>query len=200
MANRMKAGVAIAMCLAFLGANAAVGAPVSAVRVAQEPIVIDTPGDVAAKYSYNYNYTIQTTGDPRRPCSGQDGNAVWKRVNPKLARLFPVPGMPNNIRAGQTVALAGNNKIYVEQVGSRHFQFKALPGHVMGSGNHLKFTFSADGKTLNTNAWGNGGDKNKLLAYVKTIVPKGLWSQFGGNLRQELCPMLGPRMMEGNIS
>lgn len=154
----------------------------------------------AAPYGYNYNYTIQSKDSARRSCAGTGGNSVWKSINPILGRLFPVGGMPNNIKAGQTVTLMGGNKIYIEQVGTRHFQFKALPGHLMGAGNHLKFTISEDGKTLNTYAWGDGGDSNALLKWVKTAVPSGLWYMFGLNLYQQLCPILGPRALPVDLS
>lgn len=108
--------------------------------------------------------------------------------------------MPNNIKAGQAVTLAGGNKIYIEQVGTRHFQFKALPGHVMGAGNHLKSTISEDGKTLNTYAWGDGGNSNALLKWVKTAVSSGLWYMFELNLYQQLCPILGPRSLPMDLT
>ena len=44
----------------------------------------------AASYGYDYNFTIQTKDNARRSCAGSDGNGVWRTINPRLARIFPV--------------------------------------------------------------------------------------------------------------
>ncbi|WP_432168121.1 hypothetical protein [Streptomyces sp. bgisy031] len=58
--------------------------------------------------------------------------------------LFPVAGRDcrGPVRQGDRCALVGGNPVSVERVGSTFFQIATLPGHSLGDGLHIRFSFS----------------------------------------------------------
>ncbi|MFE7575060.1 MULTISPECIES: hypothetical protein [unclassified Streptomyces] len=58
-------------------------------------------------------------------------------------RLFPVSGScPGRVRTGDTCDLLGGNPVRVESAAGDHLQIATLPGHDLGNGLHIRFTFT----------------------------------------------------------
>ena len=57
--------------------------------------------------------------------------------------LFPVSGgCPDRVRSGDTCDLLGGNPVRVESAAGDHLQIATLPGHDLGNGLHIRFTFT----------------------------------------------------------
>ncbi|MET7344450.1 hypothetical protein [Streptomyces sp. NPDC005547] len=57
--------------------------------------------------------------------------------------LFPVSGgCPDRVRSGDTCDLLGGNPVRVESAAGARLQIATLPGHDLGAGLHIRFTFT----------------------------------------------------------
>ncbi|MEU1471079.1 hypothetical protein ABZ434_22985 [Streptomyces sp. NPDC005761] len=88
------------------------------------------------KWLYRYDYSLgvhpfTSPHDVRRQLTGH----FW---------LFPVSGAcPARIRPADECDLLGGNPVRVEAVGDTRLQIATLPGHDLGDGLHIRFTFSS---------------------------------------------------------
>lgn len=74
--------------------------------------------------------------------------------------LFPVSGECGaTIQPLETCALLGGNPVTVEAVERDHFQIRTLPGHSLGAGLHIRFSFasSAGLHRMTVRAWQTTG-------------------------------------------
>jgi hypothetical protein len=85
-------------------------------------------------YEYNYSLGLHPFTTPHDVRS-QLTRHFW---------LFPVAGSDcrGSIRQGDRCSLVGDNPVSVERVGNTYFQITTLPGHSLGDGLHIRFSFS----------------------------------------------------------
>lgn len=93
--------------------------------------------------------------------------------------LFPVHGAcPSRIQPKDECELLGGNPVRVEAIGYDHLQIATLPGHALGDGLHIRFTFtrSLGFHYLIVTAWQNKPTActEKTLCSVATRV--GAWA------------------------
>ena len=89
---------------------------------------------VSLLYEYGYSLGLHPFTTPRDVRS-QLTDHFW---------LFPVSGSGcrGSIRQGDRCSLVGGNPVSVERVGKTYFQITTLPGHDLGDGLHIRFSFS----------------------------------------------------------
>ncbi|MGW0936663.1 hypothetical protein [Streptomyces sp. NPDC002666] len=90
-------------------------------------------GGVKWLYRYNYSLGVHPFTSPHE-VRRQLTDHFW---------LFPVSGAcPARIRPADECDLLGGNPVRVEAVGATRLQIATLPGHDLGDGLHIRFTFS----------------------------------------------------------
>lgn len=87
------------------------------------------------KWLYRYSYTLGVHPFTRPDAvRGQLTDHFW---------MFPVSGScPARIRRGDECDLLGGNPVRVESAAGDHLQIATLPGHDLGEGLHIRFTFT----------------------------------------------------------
>ncbi|MET7525271.1 hypothetical protein [Streptomyces sp900116325] len=84
-------------------------------------------------YQYIYSLGIHPFTSPHDVREQLTGN-FW---------LFPVRGAcPTRIHPKDECELLGGNPVLVEAIGYDHLQIATLPGHSLGDGLHIRFTFT----------------------------------------------------------
>ncbi|WP_406447687.1 hypothetical protein OG782_02250 [Streptomyces sp. NBC_00876] len=87
------------------------------------------------KWLYRYSYFLGI-----HPFTGPD--AVRRQLTDHFW-LFPVSGRcPARVRPADECDLLGGNPVRVEAVSGDHLQIATLPGHDLGDGLHIRFTFT----------------------------------------------------------
>jgi hypothetical protein len=134
-----------------------------------------------ASYGYHFSYLLGLF-------TFSTADQVFNRIKNHMAWFFPIPGMCNSLSVGRTCSLAGN-PVQIEQVGSRHFQLRSLPGHIEGADKHINFTIRQGGwgaMYLDVTAWGPANtfcSRNVVCAaFNANIIASGLWSMFATNI------------------
>lgn len=84
-------------------------------------------------YRYSYSLGLHPFTSPQDVRAQLTGN-FW---------LFPVSGdCPARVRAPDECDLLGSNPVRVEAVARDYLQIATLPGHDLGAGLHIRFTFT----------------------------------------------------------
>ncbi|MEU2025832.1 hypothetical protein ABZ565_27335 [Streptomyces sp. NPDC016469] len=136
-AARRALALAVAPCLALaLAAPAGHAAPARA--ASHSPAACD-PGRERCLdgrrllYWYGYGLGVHPFTTPE---------AVRRQLTDNF-RLFPVSGScPGRVRTGDACDLLGGNPVRVESAAGDHLQIATLPGHDLGDGLHIRFTFT----------------------------------------------------------
>lgn len=127
-----SAGRAVLVCV--LGTAlllAAVSPPAYAGPRASAPAV--ELGTSNGLYRYSYSLGFHPFTSPHEVREQLTGH-FW---------LFPVSGgCPSRIRAEDECDLLGTNPVRVEKIAHEYVQIATLPGHDLGDGLHIRFTFT----------------------------------------------------------
>lgn len=132
------------------------------------------------KWLYRYNYYLgfhpfTSPHDVRRQLTDN----FW---------LFPVSGgCPARIRPADECDLLGGNPVRVEAVGATDLQITTLPGHDLGDGLHIRFSFTRTFGLhyLVVSAWQDrptGCTENALCAVASRTGAWALWTVLSGTL------------------
>ncbi|ARF72562.1 hypothetical protein RM717_24335 [Streptomyces griseus] len=130
--------VALALCAGLLAGPSAAPEPPADCRAG--------PADCYGLYTYGYSLGLH-------PFTG--AHAVRAQLTDHFW-LFPVSGgCAGRVRAGDRCELLGGNPVEVEHIGDDVLQIASLPGHQLGSGMHIRFSFSRTlgFHTLTVRAW-----------------------------------------------
>ncbi|WP_405720827.1 DNRLRE domain-containing protein [Streptomyces sp. NBC_01537] len=132
--------------------------------------------DLSGAYSYSFTYDIgyyfSSTSTVFR----------WIRTH---FWVFPLSGCGATLSYGERCNLAyGKGPVRVIALGSTSWTFLSLPGHVEGSGKHIRFSFSKSWGMLKmtVKAWGTNNtwcNKSKpCSALNNNVFARGMWAAF----------------------
>ncbi|MGW8884502.1 hypothetical protein [Streptomyces sp. NPDC055749] len=128
-------------------------------------------GTANGLYRYSYSLGLHPFTGPHDVREQLTGN-FW---------LFPVSGdCPSRIRAGDECDLLGTNPVRVEEIAYDYLQIATLPGHDLGDGLHIRFTFtrSLGFHYLVVTAWQNKPTRcteKRLCNIASRVGAWGLW-------------------------
>ncbi|MFC9246245.1 hypothetical protein ACFT7S_20295 [Streptomyces sp. NPDC057136] len=128
-------------------------------------------GTANGLYRYSYSLGLHPFTSPHDIRAQLTGN-FW---------MFPVSGAcPARIRAQDECDLLGGNPVRVESITDDYLQIVTLPGHDLGAGLHIRFTFtrSLGFHYLIVSAWQNKPTRcteKRLCNIASRVGAWGLW-------------------------
>ncbi|MFC8536052.1 hypothetical protein ACFUJY_19145 [Streptomyces sp. NPDC057249] len=178
-AARRALALAVAPCLALALVAPAARADTGAGRAAAcDPDHERCLGGRRLLYWYGYGLGVHPFTTPE---------AVRRQLTDNF-RLFPVSGScPGRVRTGDECDLLGGNPVRVESAVGDHLRIATLPGHDLGEGLHIRFTFtrSLGFHYLDVAAWQDRETEctgNVLCGAASRAGAWALWQVLAGTL------------------